>query len=152
MEEEFGAFLGSLLAGLLMLVLAITFICCLCWLAPDGHNHDDGAGPPPEGHHHDDSAEAPPDSAGGTDQATPPHTHSIEMTPVEAAPSTVAYPPPTSPYVEEGAPDVDCMICLEIISVGMEVMVFPCQHFVHQHCGANLLRDDRRCPYCRQSI
>nr|CAD1842691.1 unnamed protein product [Ananas comosus var. bracteatus] len=123
-----------------MLVLVIALVCCLCWPAPDGHNHDDGA-------------EAPPDSAGGTDQAAS-RTHTIEMTPVEAAPPTATYrPPPTSPYVDEGAPDIDCMICREIISVGMEVDGIPCQHFVHQHCGADLLRQpDQRCPYCRRVV
>ncbi|KAL3528352.1 hypothetical protein ACH5RR_007674 [Cinchona calisaya] len=50
---------------------------------------------------------------------------------------------------ENGGAEVkECMICMEKIEVGAQVIGMPCTHFYHQNCILNWLKISNFCPLC----
>lgn len=44
----------------------------------------------------------------------------------------------------------DCAICLDKMSVGATVKIFPCRHFFHEECIASwFVRSKHTCPLCK---
>merc|ERR1739836_298609 len=57
-------------------------------------------------------------------------------------------------YIVEtgGAPEVDCIICLDAIVVGEEVTRLPCGHTFHKVCIESWLQYSDKCPLrCRHT-
>jgi E3 ubiquitin-protein ligase RNF115/126 len=45
-----------------------------------------------------------------------------------------------------------CMICLDALSDGTEVLILPCTHAFHPHCLSPWLKMHSECPSCRHKL
>jgi Ring finger domain len=53
---------------------------------------------------------------------------------------------------DDASASIDCSICLEKYSVGIEVVVLHCSHRFHPSCLEPWVRKCGDCPYCRTTI
>ena len=47
--------------------------------------------------------------------------------------------------------DIQCSICLELITENSEVKSTPCGHLFHENCLERSIQVKNSCPQCRQS-
>ncbi|KAI1814312.1 hypothetical protein GGS20DRAFT_585594 [Poronia punctata] len=83
---------------------------------------------------------------------------------MEANPQSNAPPPATENAIaalprkklDEGmlGPELkgECTICIDEVTVGVEVMVLPCRHWFHEDCAKLWLEQHNSCPICRAAI
>lgn len=45
----------------------------------------------------------------------------------------------------------ECIVCLDEVMIGEEVVVMPCKHWFHEACIKLWLREHNTCPICRSS-
>lgn len=46
----------------------------------------------------------------------------------------------------------ECSVCMDDVTVGVEVVVLPCSHWFHEACARAWLMEHNTCPICRKSI
>jgi E3 ubiquitin-protein ligase RNF115/126 len=46
----------------------------------------------------------------------------------------------------------ECSVCMDDVTVGVEVVELPCHHWFHEACAAAWLKEHNTCPICRKSI
>lgn len=53
---------------------------------------------------------------------------------------------------EEGTNKGECSICMDEVTIGVEVATLPCNHWFHMECIRSWLQEHNTCPHCRKSI
>jgi E3 ubiquitin-protein ligase RNF115/126 len=46
----------------------------------------------------------------------------------------------------------ECSVCMDDVTVGVEVVVLPCTHWFHEACATAWLNEHNTCPICRTGI
>lgn len=46
----------------------------------------------------------------------------------------------------------ECSVCMDDVSIGLEVVILPCSHWFHETCAEMWLSEHNTCPICRKGI
>ena len=65
-----------------------------------------------------------------------------------AAPGAVRPPAPAAPLDDQQG----CVICLEALAAGQEVLTLPCAHVFHFECCERWLQQSTACPLCKHNL
>jgi division protein 1 len=80
--------------------------------------------------------------------------HTTSNAPGPAPPDAIAALPKKKLDYEMLGPEGkgECSVCMDDVTIGVEVVVLPCSHWFHEACAAAWLGEHNTCPICRKGL
>jgi E3 ubiquitin-protein ligase RNF115/126 len=80
--------------------------------------------------------------------------HSTSDAPGPASPDAIAALPKKKLDEKMLGPEGkgECVVCMDDVHIGDEVVLLPCSHWFHEACAASWLSEHNTCPICRRGI
>ncbi|KAK6585119.1 hypothetical protein PZA11_001846 [Diplocarpon coronariae] len=80
--------------------------------------------------------------------------HPTSNAPGPASPDAISALPKTNLSEKELGPEGkgECSVCMDDVTIGVEVVVLPCSHWFHEACASAWLSEHNTCPICRKGI
>ncbi|KAL2060934.1 hypothetical protein VTL71DRAFT_8986 [Oculimacula yallundae] len=80
--------------------------------------------------------------------------HPTSNAPGPASPDAISALPKKKLDEKELGPEgkAECSVCMDDVTMGVEVVVLPCSHWFHETCASAWLSEHNTCPICRKSI
>ena len=80
--------------------------------------------------------------------------HPTSNAPGPAAPDAISALPKKKLGEKELGPEGkgECSVCMDDVTIGVEVVVLPCSHWFHEACASAWLSEHNTCPICRKGI
>ncbi|KAH7384843.1 hypothetical protein BKA64DRAFT_151328 [Cadophora sp. MPI-SDFR-AT-0126] len=80
--------------------------------------------------------------------------HPTSNAPGPASPDAISALPKKKLDEKELGPEGkgECSVCMDDVTIGVEVVVLPCSHWFHETCASAWLSEHNTCPICRKGI
>ncbi|KAK0102154.1 hypothetical protein ONS96_006117 [Cadophora gregata f. sp. sojae] len=80
--------------------------------------------------------------------------HPTSNAPGPASPDAISALPKKKLDEKELGPEGkgECSVCMDDVTIGVEVVVLPCSHWFHEACASAWLSEHNTCPICRKGI
>ncbi|KAK2630581.1 hypothetical protein QTJ16_001401 [Diplocarpon rosae] len=80
--------------------------------------------------------------------------HPTSNAPGPASPDAIAALPKKNLSEKELGPEGkgECSVCMDDVTLGVEVVLLPCSHWFHEACASAWLSEHNTCPICRKGI
>ncbi|KAH6717227.1 hypothetical protein BKA61DRAFT_478299, partial [Leptodontidium sp. MPI-SDFR-AT-0119] len=80
--------------------------------------------------------------------------HPTSNAPGPASPDAISALPKKKLGEKELGPEGkgECSVCMDDVTIGVEVVALPCSHWFHEACASAWLSEHNTCPICRKGI